>query len=538
MLTSASLRLRQLALPCALGLGAAACDGDPKTPALSRSEEVVRSAPVPGENAPKLGVVSEALHVREFTDARAPSLGVLRAGARVARSLEPVSRAGCAGGWYAIRPRGFVCVGVEATLDLAHPTLAAMALAPSVDAKLPYTYARTRNETPLFERVAGRDDTVREIGKLHRRAGMAVVGSWRAKEPSGNESRLALLTDGHFVRAADLEAAQGSDFNGVELDKNKELPVAFVVKRGVRSFTLNGNEAEKGDLIEYHSELLLSGRFRSFGSVKYWAYDRSAVRASDRGDEKWVRHQDVTVVQKRTTFPDFVKDDTHWLDVSATTGTLVAYTGTSIFRNAAPRGARAARQRWRCSAGQRWPARDPARYLRGQAEELDLDRQIAGRLWRSVRSARRAVGARAQLWTATARRLLARPLRHRARRGQLGAFAQRRRSPISLRRPRPAQRLARHVRAVRSRHASRDPQVASCDRDFHRKIRRPEGERWGCRAVASDLALRCAPNGAASHQTFCPSDLPVNPPGPRHPRSRWRQPETCRTVRTRFSAGV
>ncbi len=62
---------------------------------------------------------------------------------------------------------------------------------------------------------------MREIGKLHRRAGMAVVGSWRAKEPSGNESRLALLTDGHFVRASDLEAAQGSDFAGVELGKSK-----------------------------------------------------------------------------------------------------------------------------------------------------------------------------------------------------------------------------------------------------------------------------------------------------------------------------
>ena len=327
MLTPGSPRLRQLALPCALGLGAVACDDVGKTPTLSRTEAVVHNAPIPGESAPQLGVVSETLHVREFTDARAPSLGVLRAGARLPRSLEPVSRAGCAGGWYAIRPRGFVCVGVEATLDLSHPTLAAMALAPSVDAKLPYTYARTRSETPLFERVAGRDDTVREIGRLRRRAGMAVVGSWRAKEPSGNEARLALLTDGHFVRAADLEAAQGSDFNGVELGKNNDLPVAFVVKRGVRSFTLNGNEAEKGDLLEYHSELLLSGRFRSVGQVKYWAYDGATVRPSDRGEEKWVRHQDVTVVQKRTTFPDFVKDDTRWLDVSATTGTLVAYTG-------------------------------------------------------------------------------------------------------------------------------------------------------------------------------------------------------------------
>jgi lipoprotein-anchoring transpeptidase ErfK/SrfK len=72
---------------------------------------------------------------------------------------------------------------------------------------------------------------------------------------------------------------------------------------------------------------VLSGRFRSLGSVKYWAYDGSALRPSDRGEEKWVRHQDVTVVQKRTAFPDFVKDETRWLDVSATTGTLVAYTG-------------------------------------------------------------------------------------------------------------------------------------------------------------------------------------------------------------------
>ncbi len=327
MRTPGTLRLADLTLACALACGAVACSGGSKAPALSRTEEVVRSAPVPAENAPKLGVISERVQVREFTDARAPSLGVLRAGARVSRSAEPVSHAGCAGGWFAIRPRGFVCVGVEATLDLNHPTLAAMALAPSIDAKLPYTYARTRAETPLFERVQGHEDSVREVGQLHRRAAMAVVGSWKAKEPSGNEARLALLTDGHFVRASDLEAAKGSDFTGVELGKNQDLPVAFVVKRGVRSFRVNGTDAEKGDLLEYHTELSLSGRFRSLGSVKYWAFDGAALRPSNAGDELWVRHQDVTVVQKRTAFPEFVKDDTRWLDVSISTGTLVSYAG-------------------------------------------------------------------------------------------------------------------------------------------------------------------------------------------------------------------
>jgi hypothetical protein len=326
MRTPSPLRLGECALLGALALGSWGCDGGSKAPALSRPE-VVRNAPIPPENAPKLGVTAALIQVREFTDLQAPSLGALRAGARVARSLEPVSRAGCGGGWYAVRPRGFVCVGAEATLDLNHPTLAAMALAPNLEAKLPYTYARTRGETPLFERVSGPEDAVREIGKLHRRAGMAVVGSWKAKDPSGAEARLALLTDGHFVRASDLEAARASDFSGVELGKNADLPIAFVVKRGVRSFRLNGNDAEKGDLVEYHAELPLSGRFRSLGSIKYWAFDAKALAPNAPSDELWVRHQDVTVVQKRTTFPDAVKDDTRWLDISVTTGTLVAYEG-------------------------------------------------------------------------------------------------------------------------------------------------------------------------------------------------------------------
>ncbi len=305
---------------CALVFGATGCKDGAEAPALSLSEGVVRNAPVPSENGPQLGVVSELLQVREQTEPGARSVGVLRAGARVARSVEPVSHRGCAGGWYAVRPSGFVCVGGEATLDLKHPTLAVMALAPNRDATLPYTYARAKVETSLLERVPGQDDVVREVGRLRRRAGMAVVGSWKAREAGGAEARLALLTDGHFVRAGDLEAAKPSDFAGVELGKQSDLPLAFVVKRGVRSFRMNGGEADKGDLIEYHTELPLSGRFRTIGNTKYWAYP-------GRGEELWVRHQDVTVLQKRTTFPELVKDDTRWLDISVTTGTLVAYEG-------------------------------------------------------------------------------------------------------------------------------------------------------------------------------------------------------------------
>ncbi|MFO7179739.1 MAG: hypothetical protein DIU78_013660, partial [Pseudomonadota bacterium] len=47
--------------------------------------------------------------------------GYLRAGAVVdARGPEIVNER-CPGGWYRINPRGFVCQGVGATLDLNHP---------------------------------------------------------------------------------------------------------------------------------------------------------------------------------------------------------------------------------------------------------------------------------------------------------------------------------------------------------------------------------------------------------------------------------
>jgi hypothetical protein len=52
--------------------------------------------------------------------------------------------------------------------------------------------------------------------------------------------RLAMMTDGHFVPAVDLEAAQPSRFEGVALGDKASLPIAFVVKRGVRAWSVNG----------------------------------------------------------------------------------------------------------------------------------------------------------------------------------------------------------------------------------------------------------------------------------------------------------
>jgi hypothetical protein len=70
-----------------------------------------------------------------------------------------------------------------------------------------------------------------------------------------------------------------------------------------------------------HEQLALTGKFRTVHREKFWATE----------NDRWVRHRDVTVVQPRNTFPEFVKDGQKWLDVSVVTGTVVAYEGKKPF---------------------------------------------------------------------------------------------------------------------------------------------------------------------------------------------------------------
>ncbi len=294
------------------------CNVGKDGPALSKQKSAaVPEVPVPPADGPKLGAIANLTPVRERPAKDAKQIGYLHAGALVARAAEPFSKDGCPGGWYPIRPRGFVCAGDAATTDLSHPTLAAMSLQPKLGEPLPYAYARTRRESPLYQRDPAKDNAVEEIGKLPARTGLAIVGSWSAIDPEGKQERLGMTTDGHFVGAADLEAAEPSTFRGAELGQKMELPIAFVVKRGVHSWNVEKGDADKLAALDFHAFLPLSGRFRTVGPVKYWAVEGG----------HYARHRDVTVIRRRNVFPDFAKPDQKWLDVSVVTGTMVLYEG-------------------------------------------------------------------------------------------------------------------------------------------------------------------------------------------------------------------
>lgn len=112
--------------------------------------------------APKLGARGQITWVYSEPRPGSPKLGYLRAGAVVERDEKPSALEGCSKGWYGVRPKGFVCVGDRATLDLDDPVVKAAVRRPDRQAPLPYAYAIARNGlAPLYARVPTKAEAAR-----------------------------------------------------------------------------------------------------------------------------------------------------------------------------------------------------------------------------------------------------------------------------------------------------------------------------------------------------------------------------------------
>jgi hypothetical protein len=371
----------------------AGCKGKGGGP-LARAEhnEAFAHVPVPPADGPKLWALEAATPVydRPSTDAR--RVGEIRVGAAVARSREPVTRAGCDGGWFAVRPHGFVCAGAGATLDPGTVARGIPAL-PDLARPLPYRYARARSENvpvyartptpadqlavePDLRKVEGRGEDKDVLGAaandvpldargvptgppvllpggegieggkrtaasffsfgadalapsfapasegpkvagLRKGSGVAIAGAL-AVDGGAAERRFGVTADGRMVPLDRMRPALGSTWHGIDLDKIG-LPVAFVHRQGAVTYTLaKGKAVKHDDEIERRTAVPLTGKFRTVEGVRY----------EETREGAWLKSADLTVIVKRHKFPDFVKGQQKWIDVSIATQTLTAYEGT------------------------------------------------------------------------------------------------------------------------------------------------------------------------------------------------------------------
>jgi lipoprotein-anchoring transpeptidase ErfK/SrfK len=182
------------------------------------------AAPVPPlpEGAPRLGITAMQVWVHESAGAASRKLGYLRLGATVARGAAPAGTEGCPGGWYSVYPRGFVCVGEEASLDPAAPLVRAASTRPDLTRPMPYHYGFVRAVAPQYLKVPNKEEQTASEFALEKHL------AWWEKEgaaanvvtPGAND--VALDANGVAIEGATLPAgikpstqlSQGELFGG------------------------------------------------------------------------------------------------------------------------------------------------------------------------------------------------------------------------------------------------------------------------------------------------------------------------------------
>src|SRR4051812_20927012 len=170
---AAPRRMRRLLLITSLGLAACAraeppgAETQPRTVTVSVAQAAARDEhPAATPHTAEPGSLEDNLPFAP-TGERAASIawrtwiytdvgpkrsryGYLRAGAIVDVRGPPIKNDGCEGGWYRVNPRGFVCLGLGATLDLENPVAVASAKRAVRGDRFPYAYALSADPAPLL----------------------------------------------------------------------------------------------------------------------------------------------------------------------------------------------------------------------------------------------------------------------------------------------------------------------------------------------------------------------------------------------------
>lgn len=318
-----------------------------------------RDAEEPGHGAK---IASIAMHTWIYIgpNDRSAKLGYLRAGAVVDRAEASAGVEGCAGGWYRILPRGFVCVGKGASLALDHQVVQAAVRGPQRGAPLPYTYVSSKSPPPhMYFRLPTAADQRRVEGAtlgIHlaqwaRPPGLALdpvpqflaegrdlpkpygaeeklrysVHSGRAKEASAfglvttfewTGRLFGLTTELDLLPLDRTKLARPSSMHGVET-KGEGTP-ALVGQGAAMRLEADGKGGfhDKGRL-EFRTGVVLTGK-ASGGA-------RGLVELTDGS---WVAASSLLVPEPREDPSGYARSGRKWIDISIRKQLLVAYEGT------------------------------------------------------------------------------------------------------------------------------------------------------------------------------------------------------------------
>jgi hypothetical protein len=336
------------------------------------------------------GIYSRALRtwIYERPLRSSARLGYLRAGASSASSDKPVSYEDCAGGWFPVEPRGFVCADRAATRDRTDPIVRATeTYRPEAGRKLPYIYGVVRKPGPIYSRLPTADELGKtepgldermqawlkadgEIGASYAQhiwmGGAQPPDPARAWQEKRSDPLPWFLQKGasvpnvrHEARYEDalvldrMRLRVGYSFLHTFLFEGRRygLTTDLVILPTDRMRPIQGSEF-RGVLIGTEMEFPFA--FVRHPKARYWEYRRasndlvnagpaayrSAVKLTGKQqffngrlhyetlDGKWLSDLDASRLDPARRMPGWGKDGEKWIDVNITKQTLVLYEGT------------------------------------------------------------------------------------------------------------------------------------------------------------------------------------------------------------------
>ncbi len=294
--------------------------------------------------------------------------GYLRSGAIVDRRDPPIFNDGCMGGWYRINPRGFVCIGKGATLDLEHPVVVASQRRAKRGEGLPYVYALSDQRAPYLYFTLPSSQQMREVEGAYRSRALtwfsarqtrdqlkfmdylseppAFLKSGPLQKPYGVDSGLryavhagqassdsgfalvstfswedrvfGLTTELDLIAMDRTTLVVPSELEGLPLAADEDLPVARVTDTWLARYEqAEGGELVKVDALPKRSIVKVAAEKERIGGVGYY-----------RGNDGYLLPAaGVELIGRRTSFPSVATGTRKWVDVSIKQQTLVAYEG-------------------------------------------------------------------------------------------------------------------------------------------------------------------------------------------------------------------
>jgi len=347
-----------------------------------RSDEGAKAPPAK-DDGPRIGALGPHTWIYKKPAFFRPALGKMRPGTSVRlKSTTPVPGEGCGRGWYAVEPRGYVCLDPSATLDLNDSYYRALAFSAPDPGVWPYRYAYSR-DAPMYSRVPTPEEWKKAEWKYRAPGKWEDLGLWAhtyeeqnvdepivATDPipyfleggkrtagGGNYSNAALVwrrapngvilsysrafeangrvwlltPDSMVVPAERTQQMVRSKFHGVHFDTAKErlpfgwnrskAPLALFTKENGRFVKTERMVAPK-TFVEIHDAPEKDGDF-----AYYPLRNEPGMYLPKTTVVEKQLDQPVSITRAATKMPKSVPDGERWIEARIRPGTMVAYEG-------------------------------------------------------------------------------------------------------------------------------------------------------------------------------------------------------------------